>query len=202
MNEEKPKTAQLTYTRGAVAVSPVRQGLLSHEGQADPLNVYLSHRKEQFPGVARDIFRMENPVIKPKEPRKKVAPPVHVKTQEEIAAEAAQAAVEAAKAAAEAAAQAAREDLSKFRFLGYLTDKESTLFLSKDDELFIAKRGDIIQKRYKVKEAKNDFVVLLDTTTGVELRVALPGGELKSPEQNQDQTRQRTGRVIHRITRP
>ena len=40
------------------------------------------------------------------------------------------------------AAEAAQADLSKFRFLGYLTDKESSLFLAKDGETFIVRSGD------------------------------------------------------------
>lgn len=168
---EKPKTVPLTYKRGAVASSPVRQGVSSRTGGADPLNVFLERRGEKFPGVVRDMFRMENPAPKPK---KLVAPPppppVHVKTPEEIAAE-----------AAEAAAATARADLLKFRFLGYLTDpgKENSLFLSKDGELFIVKSGDQVLRNYKVKEAGKDYVVLLDTITRVEVRIALSGGDSK-----------------------
>jgi hypothetical protein len=169
LTAQKPKTAPLMYARGAVASSPVRQGLLSRSSGADPLNVFLERHEERFPGVSRDIFRMENPSVKAKlAPTPKVIvppppPPVPVKTPEEIAAE------------------ASRADLSRFRFLGYLTDKESTLFLSKDGELFIVKSGDRVLKNYKVKEAGRDSVVLLDTTTGVEVRLDLSGSE--TPQQ-------------------
>jgi hypothetical protein len=106
-----------------------------------------------------------------------------VKTEEELAAEAAQAAAAAARAAVEAAAQAARADLMKFQLVGYLTDKESTLFLSKEGELFIVKKGSKLLKSYKVKETGKNFVILLDTITGVEVQLELPGGEM-SPQQN------------------
>jgi hypothetical protein len=172
---EKPKTAPLAYTRGAIAVSPVRQGPSSRMAGSDPLNVFLERRREKYPDVVRDIFRMENPAPKPKAP-KQIAPPVIVKTPEEIAAEAAQAAAEAARAAAEAAAQAARADLMKFQLVGYLTEKDSTLFLSKEGELFIVKKGSKLLKSYKVKEAGRNYVILLDTITGVEVRLELPGG--------------------------
>jgi hypothetical protein len=173
MTEEKQKTAPLIYQRGAVASSPVRQGLSTRKAGADPLNVFLERRGEKYPGVRRDIFRMENPVPKPKllVSRITATPPVHVKTPEEIAADAAQ-----------AAAEAARADLLKFQFLGYLTEKDSTLFLSKDGELFIVKRGDTILKSYKVKEGTKNYVVLLDTVTGVEVRLEIPGGELATPK--------------------
>lgn len=167
----KPKTAPLMYERGAVASSPVRQGLLSRGSGADPLNVFLERHDERYPGVTRDFFRMENPAVKPKPAPIVVLPPapplVPVKTPEEIAAE------------------ASRADLSKFRFLGYLTDKESSLFLSKDGELFIVKSGDRVLKNYKVQEASKDFVVMLDTVTGVEMRIDLSGSvtQQQAPQQ-------------------
>ena len=162
MTGEKPKTAPLMYERGAVASSTVRRGLLSRGSGADPLNVFMERHNERYPGVSRDIFRMENPVVKHKPAQTAMVktlltptPPIVVKTAEEIAAD------------------ASRADMSKFRFLGYLTDKESTLFLSKDGELFIVKSGDRVLKNYQVKEASKDFVILLDTSTGIAMRIAL-----------------------------
>jgi predicted RND superfamily exporter protein len=183
LTEEKPKTAPLTYARGAVAVSPARQGPSARTAGADPLNVFLERRREKYPEVVREIFLMENPAPpKPKAPPISVAPPpVIVKTPEEIAAEAAQAALAAAKAATEAAAQAARADLMKFQLLGYLTDKDSTLFLSKEGELFTVKKGSNLLKSYRVKDAGKNYVILLDTITGVEVQLDLPGGEM-SPQ--------------------
>jgi hypothetical protein len=174
---EKPKTAPLTYSRGAVAVAPVRQGLSSRMPGADSLNIFLERRREKFPNVIREIFQMENPVPKPKATNKSVAPPVIVKTPEEIAAEEAQAAAAAARAAVEAAAQAARADLMKFQMVGYLTEAESTIFLTKEGELFIVKKGSKLLKSYKVKEAGKNYVILLDTITGVEVQRDLAGGE-------------------------
>ncbi len=162
---EKPKTAPLVYQRGSVAHSSVRQGLASATSGADPLAALLAKREEKFPGVSRDIFRMENPAPPPK-PKKAppivaapLPPPVPQKKPEEIAAE------------------LSRSDLSKFRFLGYLTEKDNSLFLSKDGELFIVKIGDRILKTYQVKEASKDSVILLDTATHVEVRLDLSGGE-------------------------
>jgi len=176
MTEEKPKTAPLAYQRGAVASSPVRQGLSTRRAGADPLNVFLERRGEKFPGVGRDIFRMENPVPKPKLVVSQITatPPVHVKTPEEIAADAAQAAAQAVQAVADAA----RVDLNMFKYLGYLTEKDNTLFLSKEGELFIVKKGDTILKSYKVKEVNKNYVVLLDTVTGVEVQLELSGADL------------------------
>src|SRR5271169_6557555 len=63
---EQPKTAPLTYLQGSVASSPIRPGLATRGEGADPLKVFLQRREEKFPGVTRDIFRMENPKPKPK----------------------------------------------------------------------------------------------------------------------------------------
>ncbi len=172
ISADKPATAPLTYTRGAVATSSLRTGIAAPADVTDPLQMFLSRRQEKYAGVSRDIFRMENPAPpKPKAvpvpvtaPTPTEPPPPPVKTPEEIAAE-----------AARAAAEAARAELAKFRFLGYVTDKESSLFLSKDGELFINKRGDTVVKSYTIKDAGNDFVILLDTATRVELRVELSG---------------------------
>lgn len=170
LTAEKPRTAPLTYQQGAVATSAVRNGIQT--AVADPLQLLLVQREEKFPGVIRDIFRMQDPVPARPKPVVKTAPtptvppppPVPVKTPEEIAAD------------------AARADLSKFRFLGYLTDKESSLFLSKDGETFIVRSGDNVLRNYRVKEAGKDYVVLFDTITKVERKVELSGGEPSSPQ--------------------
>ena len=163
-SQEPPRTQPLTYTRGMKAASPVRRGISSPGAAADPLSIFLERQAEKYPGVLRDIFRMSDQA--PKKPVV-VAPPAAVVTQpvstvpvvtpEEIAAE------------------AARADLSKFRFLGYLTDKDSSLFLSKEGELFIVKSGDMVLKNYQIKAVGKDHVVLLDTVTKVEVRIELSG---------------------------
>ena len=166
-SEEAPRTQPLTYTQGMKVSSPVRKGLAAPGGASDPLLVFLERRIEKYPGVARDLFRMgsTNGQVKKKpvlvtQPVATVTLPtstIPVKTPEEIAAD------------------MARADLSRFRFLGYLTDKDSSLFLSKDGELFIVKSGDTMLKSYQVKAAGKDHVVLFDTITKVEVRVELTG---------------------------
>ncbi len=182
--KDKPKVVPLVYDRGAVASSPVRHGLQSRAGEADPLAILLDLSKQRYPGVSRNIFRMENPVkAKPKPVPVVVvtAPPAPAgpeKTPEEIAAD------------------LARADLLKFRYLGYLVEKEMTLFLSKDGELFIVKIGDKVPVGYKVREANKDFVVILDTATRVEARVPLSGSETQLPQQQQQQQQQQTQQQV------
>jgi hypothetical protein len=164
---EKPKTAPLAFPPGSVAPSAVRQGLAAMATGVDPLNVFLAKREEKFSGVARDIFRMENPAPKP---APKPAPVVVTPPPPPAAPE---------RTAEEIAAEVSRADLAKFRFLGYLTEKDNTLFLSKEGELFIVKTGDRLLKNYQVKDAGKDYVVLFDKVTHVEVRVELSGGELQ-----------------------
>jgi len=164
---EEHKSVPLTFTPGMKVASPVRRGMTLPGGATDPLLVFLERRIEKYPGVARDLFRMGNAnrqanrrlalITKPIETVTLPTSTIPVKTPEEIEAD------------------LARADLSRFRFLGYLTDKDSSLFLSKDGELFIVKSGDRILKNYQVKTIGKDYVVLFDTITKVEVRVELTG---------------------------
>jgi len=171
ITEPPPRTQPLTYTRGMTAAAPVRRGIaVPGARDADPLTVLLERRVEAYPGVRRDLFQMgggaaghrtktdaaTRPAVTISAPASTM-PPAPVKSPEEIAAD------------------QARADLTKFRFLGYLTDRDSSLFLSKDGELFIVKSGDTVLKNYRVKESGKDYVVLLDTVTKVEVRVDLTG---------------------------
>jgi hypothetical protein len=89
------------------------------------------------------------------------------------------------KTAEEIAADIARADLAKFRYLGYVSEKETTLFLSKDGEFFIVKIGDTTGTTYKIKEANKDFIIILDTATHVEGLVALSGDGTQQPPKPQ-----------------
>jgi hypothetical protein len=172
LTREEPKTAPLAYPRGVVASSPVRHGLQTRAGGADPLSLFIERQGQSYPGVSRDIFRMERPAARPVTRPAPTVPAVPLppappeRSPEEIAAD------------------LARADLAKFRYLGYLTEKDNTLFLSKDGELFIVKVGETVLNTYKVKDANKDAVVLLDTVTSVERRVELAGdGTQQTPQQ-------------------
>jgi len=180
LTAEAPRTAPLRYDRGAVATAPVRPASQARGGAVDPLSVFLERSAEPYPGLVRDIFRMQNPVARPKPkpaPAVVVTAPLPpegpVKTAEEIAAD------------------LVRADLAKFRYLGYVIDKDTTVFLSKESELYVVKTGDKIGTAYKVKEANKDFVVILDTATRVEGRVSLSGGDAPAQQQQQQQQQQR-----------
>jgi hypothetical protein len=162
---EPQRTAPLTFTPGMTVSSPVRRGIAATAPGADPVSQFLARRELRYPGVVRDIFHLTEDAPPPKtKPAANSAatvtlptPTVPERSPEEIAAD------------------AARADLSRFRFLGYLTDKDSSLFLSKDGELFIAKSGDVVLRTYRIKTAGKDHVVLYDTATKVEVRLELTG---------------------------
>lgn len=164
--DDQPKTRPLTYTRGMKSAAPVRRGVAAPGAQQDPVAVMLERQAERYPGVERDIFRMTGAGA-PAKPKPIVPKPVVVVT--------APATTIPVRSPEELAADTARADLSRFRFLGYLTDTDSSLFLSKDGELFIVKSGDTVLKGYKVKAVGKDHVVLQDTATKVEIRVELTG---------------------------
>jgi hypothetical protein len=172
---EQPKTAPLAFPRGMVASTPVRHGQQTRTDGADPLSIVFARSQERYPGVVRNIFKMERPVVKP---AAKPIPAVVVTAPTPSAPE---------RTAQEIAAELARADLLKFRYLGYLVEKDMTLFLSKDGELFIVKSGDKLLTSYKVKEANKDYVVIVDTATQMEGRVSLSGGVTQVQQQLQQQ---------------
>ncbi len=169
--DEGQRTAELVYKKGAVASSSIRGGVSSGKTGVEPLAVYMQRRNEKYPGMIRDLFKMTERSHRPASvptPTEPIGPPppppAPEKTPEELAAD------------------ISRADLSKFRFLGFLTDRDSSLFLSKDGENYIVKSGDTILKNYMVKEAGKDYVILLDTITKVEVRIELSGGA-EQPQQ-------------------
>jgi hypothetical protein len=52
------------------------------------------------------------------------------------------------------------------------------------------KKGDTILKSYKVKEVNKNYVVLLDTVTGVEVQLELSGADLATQQPQQQSPRQ------------
>ena len=62
--------------------------------------------------------------------------------------------------------QAARAELAKFTFLGFLLkDKRRTVFLAKDKEIFVVKKGDKIANKFEVT-AISDVDLAISSTSG------------------------------------
>lgn len=163
LSHEEPKRVPLTYRKGqAVAKVTSTKGENSRDLM---LNLDLLNRKPPAPGEGlKNLFLplhyeppkpIMPPTTLPPIPPPTLPPPP---TPEEIAAE------------------QARKDLSEFRYLGYLNrgGKEQA-FLSKKDTLFTAKRGEVITGTFLLKEVNNNFVVIQETATKVEITLALTG---------------------------
>jgi len=78
----------------------------------------------------------------------------------------------------ELAAQAARQELSQFRYLGYLSrDGKEEAFLSKGKELYIVRSDETIEQRVRVKTVTPTGVTLQETRSQVERTVPLVEGK-------------------------
>jgi len=151
---EKQKRVPLTYTRDGKAIRTSTK-----EGGAMTLHLDLLEKSREVKwDKPKNIFR---PIKIYKTTTTTTLPPipeVYLPTPEEIAAE------------------KARQDLSRFKVLGFL-DKggHQEVFLSKDGELFIVRQGDMIQNRYRLKalynESNREGVILLDPNTNVEVTI-------------------------------
>jgi hypothetical protein len=106
----------------------------------------LERKDKKFPGARRDIFGPlytvkppappPPPVVAPPPPRVEVPVPVM---------------------------ETVRQQLSRFTFLGFLEkDREKTIFLSGDDEIFVVKKGERLgkNKEYLVTELTPERLVL------------------------------------------
>lgn len=78
----------------------------------------------------------------------------------------------------ELAAQAARQELARFRYLGYLSrDGRDQAFLSKGKELYIVRNDETIEQTVLVKTVMPSSVILRETRTQVERTVPLVEGK-------------------------
>jgi len=151
---EKQKRVPLTYTKDSLAIETNQK-----EGEVLTLRLDLLEKSREVKWrKPKNIFR---PIKIYKPTTTTTLPPipeVYLPSPEEIAAE------------------KARQDLSRFKVLGFLNKGEyQEVFLSKDGELFIVRQGDMIQNRYRLKalyqEANREGVILLDPNTNVEVTI-------------------------------
>lgn len=179
LSHEEPKRVPLTYRKGqAVAGAPTGDKRAStgdkkvaskgEERRDLTLKLDLLNRKPPEPGEGlKNLFlplhfELPKPPAPPPTippiPPPTLPPSPPPPTPEEIAAE------------------EARKELSEFRYLGYLNrgGKEQA-FLAKKETLFTAKRGEIITGTFLLKEVNNNFVVIEETATRVEITLALTG---------------------------
>jgi hypothetical protein len=154
---EEPKRVPLTYRTGQTITKAGSKGSVRHD-----LILRLDLLNQEPPAPGSGLKNLFLPLHY--EPPKSLTPPTTLPppppppSPEEIAAE------------------QARQQLSQFRYLGYLNrgDKEQA-FLSKGNDLFIVKRGDAIIGTFLLKEANSNFAVIQDSATKVEITLALTG---------------------------
>lgn len=66
------------------------------------------------------------------------------------------------------------KEMAKFTFLGFLKkDGTKTVFLSKDNEIFLAKKGSILAQKFEVAEITDDAITIKSRTGGKELVMPL-----------------------------
>ena len=75
--------------------------------------------------------------------------------------------------------------MAKFTFLGFLKkDNIKTIFLSKDKEIFLAKKGDKIAGRYEIANITDDALMISILPDGGEIIIPLvENRSLSAPRQ-------------------
>jgi hypothetical protein len=136
----------------------------------------LNHEQEVFKGYRRDLFRpifvdelklMQNKaaalkLVKPP-PLPPPPPPPPPPTT-----------IVPAMSAAEERAQRNRQELGKFVFKGFLSkDDQKTIFLIKDGVIYLVKKGDIFDKRYKAASITDQALSIQVIDSGDEIVIPL-----------------------------
>lgn len=163
---EKPRTAPLKYVKGKVIIKADEITVRDEDKKAgaglrmDLLNKKLGNSVQ----IAKNIFA---PLYTPPSPLKKPSAPPPLPTKPEAKAPTPE----------EIAAERAKAELLKFKYLGFLNKGGiNEAFLSKDNELISAKKGEIIKGKYIIKEVTPNTVVIQDKETQIEQVINLSGG--------------------------
>jgi hypothetical protein len=73
-------------------------------------------------------------------------------------------------------AQLAMEDMSRFTFLGFIQKGNSkTIFLTRDNEIILAKKGDKISGKYEIKTISDDVMTINLLQNGEQIVIPLVG---------------------------
>lgn len=162
---KEPSRVPLKYVKGQSFIKPEEIKLRMKEKNGETgFRKDLLYKKLDAPvQITRNIFAPlytpPPPVKKPPTPHPPSQPEVKVPTPEEVA-------IEKSKA-----------ELKKFKYLGFLNKGGiNEAFLSKDNELISAKKGEIIKGRYLIKDISPIAVVIQDKETQIEEVVNLSGG--------------------------
>jgi len=65
-------------------------------------------------------------------------------------------------------------EMAKFQFLGFLKkDNKKTIFLHKDNEIILVKKGDKIANKYEVTSITDDALIINSTLGGGQIVIPL-----------------------------
>lgn len=159
---EKPRTAPLKYVKGQAVI---RQEEITERGEdkkgESRLRKDLLYKKlEASLQISRNIFAPlytpPPPVKKPSTPTTPPKPEIKVPTPEEIAME------------------RSKAELNKFKYLGFMNKGGiNEAFLSKENELISAKKGETIKGKYLLKDISPNTVLIQDKETLIEQSVSI-----------------------------
>ena len=160
--------ARLTYAPGSQArpAAPVVRAATREAYDGRILNIALLEQEHAyFKGYRRNIFKPvfvdEQKLLKQKAAALK--PPQLPPVQVQKAAPAAPAVILPETAA-----------LARFTFLGFLSkDAQRTIFLAKDKDILLVKKGDKVAGRYEASSITDQALTLLVTDTGDEIVIPL-----------------------------
>jgi hypothetical protein len=170
---KQQQTAALKYRPGAAALAP-RKGAAPARSGSDQarLNVELLDRDlPRFSGYRRNIFspifrdEVKLPPFKPLPPPPQPVLPLPPPPQVAQAPP---------PPAAPTEDQVAASDLGKITFLGFLNKNgDKTVFLSSNDEIFLAKKGSNLGTKYQVTDLTDEAITIKSVATGRELVIPL-----------------------------
>jgi len=135
----------------------------------------LNHEQNAFKGYRRDLFkpifvdelkliRNKAVALKPVKPPPLRPPPPQPQPPK----------IAPALSTAEEQAQRNRQELGKFVFKGFVNkDNQKTVFLIKDSDILLVKKGDIFDKRYKAASITDQALTIQVIDSGEEIVIPL-----------------------------
>jgi len=167
----RPKTVdKLTYPPGQQAKQAPTAARTSAQKKYDDriLNLSLLEQLQaDFKGYRRNIFKPifvdEQKMLKQKAVafKQPLPPPVQPQKPSSVIA-------------APSGDQTEAVALARFIFLGFLKkDAKKTIFLAKDKDIFLVKKGEKVSGRYEASSITDQALTLIDTETGAEIVVPL-----------------------------
>jgi hypothetical protein len=183
MNQPEPQRVPLKFKSGPAQPRPKSdlppvvwpaQARVAEVSFKTPKNIFAppetltEPERQKLAAVRKRAKGAASPVVPPPPP---VPPPP---TPEELAAQEARRQQELARQQQELAAQQARQLMSQYRFLGYLTQGgESKAFLGKGKDIFVVRPGETVDGRIQITAIDPTSVKLKETSTSLETTIPL-----------------------------